>query len=188
MRLWRWLMAALLGFALAGCASTGSVDPKDETLSVVFGYFDMEDAPSGLDWVALRQYGGKDKEKDTYSLAAKDGLFFHVGVEPGSYQVDTFGSHGGFFSNPVRYNYGGKGRNATAVRIAKPGVYFLGAHKYVNHPGKGLFSADKFEMQPASAPSERELLQRLLKRMEGDSELKDYTRQVRMVKQRLGQL
>jgi hypothetical protein len=182
----RWLLPVVLAFALAGCASTTPVDPKDETLSVVFGYFDMKDAPSGLDWVALRQYGGKD-EKDTYSLAAKDGLFFHVGVEPGSYQVDTFGSNGGFFSNPVRYNYGGKGRNATAIRITKPGVYFLGSHRYVNHPGKGFFSADKFEMQPASTPGEKELLQRLLKELETDGDLKDYARQRQMVKQRLGQ-
>ena len=182
----RWLLPVMLAFALGGCATTESVDPKDETLSVVFGYFDMKDAPSGLDWVALRQYGGKD-EKDTYTLSAKDGLFFHVGVEPGSYQVDKFGSNGGFFSNPVRYNYGGKGRNATAIRITKPGVYFLGSHRYVNHPGKGFFSADKFEMQRASAPGERELLQRLLKRLETNDDLREYARQVRMVKQRLGQ-
>jgi len=182
----RWLLPVVLAFAVGGCASTTPVDPKDETLSVVFGYFDMKDAPSSLDWVALRQYGGKD-EKDTYSLPAKDGLFYHVGVEPGSYQVDTFGSNGGFFSNPVRYNYGGKGRNATAIRITKPGVYFLGAHRYVSHPGKGFFSADKFEMQPASAPGEKELLQRLLKQLETDGDLKDYARQRQMVKRRLGQ-
>lgn len=188
----RWWLPLVLAIALAGCASTSEpVDVKDETVSLVFGYFDMKDAPSGLDWVSLKKYDSKSKEGEWYRLAAREGLFFHVGVEPGSYQVDKFGGMGGvplLTRRPFEYDYGGKGRNATAVRIRKPGIYFLGAHRYVNHAGKGFFAADKFEMKPAQAPSEKELLQRLVKELETDKELAGYARQLRLAKQRLSQL
>lgn len=185
----RWLLPFLLALALGGCASTKSVDASDETLSLVYGYFDMKDAPSSLDWVSLKQYG--TKEGGWYHLRAKDGLFFHVGIEPGSYQVAKFGGMGGIpllTRREFEYDFGSKGRNRTAMRIAKPGVYFLGAHQYVNHAGKGLFAPDKFEMKPAQAPSEKELLQRLVKELETDKELSAYTRQLRLAKQRLSEL
>ena len=125
----RWLLPVLLMFALAGCASTRPVDPKDPSLSLIYGYFDMKDAPSGLDWVSLKQYGSKDG--GWYRLRAKEGLFFHVGVEPGSYQVDKFGGMGGIpllTRREFEYDFGSKGRNATAVRIAFAKVaHVLGA-------------------------------------------------------------
>lgn len=181
----------LLALALAGCASTPEpVDVADEKVSLVFGYFDMKDAPSGLDWVALKKYGVAG-EGEWYRMAAREGLFFHVGVEPGSYQVDKFGGMGGIAlltRRPFEYHYGGKGRNATAVRITRPGIYFLGAHRYVNHAGKGFFDADEFEMQRVAAPSEKELLRRLIKALEEDDELSGYARQIRLAKQRLAEL
>jgi hypothetical protein len=185
----RWIVPLILAFALGGCASNTPVDPKDESLSLVYGYFDMKDAPSSLDWVSLKQYGTKDA--GWYHLRAKDGLFFHVGIEPGSYQVDKFGGMGGIAfltRRPYEYDYGSKGRNRTALRISRPGVYFLGAHRYVNHAGKGFFEADKFEMQPAQGPSEKELLQRLVKELETDGEFAGYTRQLRLAKKRLAEL
>jgi hypothetical protein len=190
----RWLAALALAFLLAGCASTEDVDVKDETVSLVFGYFDMKDAPSGLDWVSLKRYGTPDDRERagwSYTLAAKDGLFFHIGIRPGSYQVDRFGGQGGIpllTRRDFEYDYGSKGRNRTAVRIDRPGIYFLGAHRYVNHAGKGLFAPDKFDMQPSKTPSEKELLQRLIKELEADKELAVYTRQLKLAKQRLGQL
>jgi hypothetical protein len=171
--------------ALVGCAGRSSVSPTDETLSLVFGYFDMNDAPTKAQWVGLKHYGGKDA--GTYTLAVQEGLFFHVGIEPGSYQVDKFGGSG-FLRGDYVYNFGGKGRNSTAIRIQKPGVYFLGAHRYVNHAGKGLFAPDKFEMVPAKAPSEKELLQRLIKLLETDRELAAYTRQLKLARERLAKL
>ncbi len=181
--------ALVLSVLVAGCAGTTPVSSSDETLSLVFGYFDMKDAPSKVQWVALKQYGGKDA--GTYRLAVEDGLFLHVGVEPGSYQVDKFGGSG-FLRGDYVYNFGGKGRNSTAIRIQKPGVYFLGAHRYVNHAGKGLFAPDKFDMeparQPAKSPSEKELLQRVIKRLETDRELQPYTRQLKLARERLARL
>ena len=188
----RAVVLFLLSMLVAGCASTPDpVDPADESLSLVFGYFDMKNAPSGVDWVSLKKYDSKDPKAGWYHLAAREGLFFHVGIEPGSYQVDKFGGMGGIpllTRRPFEYAYGGKGRNATAVRIQKPGVYFLGAHQFVNHAGKGFFEADKFDMERAKAPTEKELLQRLVKTLETDKEYVGYTRQLRLAKQRLSQL
>lgn len=188
----RWLLITLMAFVLAGCASgPGSVDTKDEILSLVFGYFDMKEAPSSLEWVSLKKYDSAKKEGEWYGLAARDGLFFHVGIRPGSYQVDKFGGMGGIpllTRRQVEYDFGSKGRNDTAVRIQKPGIYFLGAHQYVNHAGKGLFAPDRFEMKPAKTPTEKELLQRLIKEFESDKALAGYTRQLGLAKQRLAEL
>lgn len=185
------LSTLVMALMLTGCASAPPVDSKDETRSVVFGYFDMADAPSKLEWVSLRRYDSAQKPGEWYGLAVKDGLFFHVGIAPGSYQVEKFGGKGGIpllMPQQVEYNFGSKGRNSTAVRIREPGLYFLGAHQYVNHAGKGLFAPDKFEMVALTAPTEKELLARLVKEMESDKELSAYTRQLGLAKRRLAQL
>lgn len=186
LRCWAYLLGAVL--LLNGCASVPPVDPKDESVSIVFGYMDMTDAPSNLQWVSLKRYG--DKEPTWYDMAARDGLIFHIGIRPGSYQVEKFGGMGGIpFLTRQRYeyNFGTRGRNDTAMRIQKAGIYFLGAYKYVDHPG-GLFRADKFDMQPLKSPSEKELLQRLITVLEAESELKMYTRQIALAKKRLAAL
>lgn len=185
--LW-WMVGGLL--VLTGCATVNPVDPKDETRSLVFGYFDMKDAPSSLDWVTLKQYDKKGKDSVFYNLSAKDGLFFHVGIEPGSYQVARFGGVGGIpllTERHFEYDYGSKGRNETAVRVQQPEIYFLGAFKYVDHSG-GMFQADKFELKRSSQPTEREILQRLVKALETDKELRPYTRQLALAKRRLADL
>ena len=183
----RWLLASLAAMVLvAGCATTEPVDPKDTTSSLVFGYFDAKEAPSSIDWVSIKQYGGT---AGYYNVGIKDGLFWHVGVEPGSYQVEKFGGVKRvlIFGNEVEYNYGTRGRNETAIRIATPGVYFMGAHRYVPHAG-GFFAADQFEMRAAKSPSERELLVRLIAELEADKELRVYTRQIGLAKKRLAEL
>ncbi|MGH7206658.1 MAG: hypothetical protein ACREI2_10680 [Nitrospiraceae bacterium] len=182
-------MSSLLWLALVlgGCAGT-PIDPKDEVVSLVFGYFDMAEAPSNLQWASLKRYDVK--EPVWYDLAARDGLIYHIGIAPGSYQVEKFGGTGGIpllTRGPYEYNFGTRGRNETAVRIQKPGIYFLGAYKYIDHSG-GLFKADKFQMKPIKEPSEKQLLQRLITLLESDSDTKMYTRQIALAKQRLGEL
>jgi hypothetical protein len=183
----RRLLISLAGMAMmAGCASTPPVDPKDTTTSLIFGYFDAKDAPSSIDWISIKQYGGPS---GYYNVGIKDGLFWHVGVEPGSYQVEKFGGVKRLliFGSEVEYNYGTRGRNETAIRIATPGVYFMGAHRYVAHSG-GFFSADQFEMQAAKSPTEKELLARLIAELEADKDLRVYTRQIGLARKRLAEL
>lgn len=187
-RTWPSLVSVLvLVLVLSGCAGT-PIDPRDESVSLVFGYFDMADAPSNLQWVSLKRYG--DTDPAFYDLAVRDGLIFHIGIAPGPYQVEKFGGTGGIpflTSQRYEYNFGTRGRNDTAVRIQKPGVYFLGAYKYVNHSG-GLFRADKFEMKPVQQPSEKELLQKLITVLESERDTKMYTRQIALAKQHLAGL
>jgi hypothetical protein len=86
-----------------------------------------------------------------------------------------------------QYNYGTRGRNETAIRVTKPGLHFMGAYHCVAHDG-GLFAPDKFEMQPVASPTERELLSRILAEMGASQELRAYTRQIGLVKQRVAEL
>jgi hypothetical protein len=51
-----------------------------------------------------------------------------------------------------------------------------------------LFAPDKFEMKPVTTPTEKELLQRLVKELEADKELSGYTRQLGLAKRRLAEL
>ncbi|WP_019139984.1 hypothetical protein [Noviherbaspirillum massiliense] len=181
---WRIALVSFI-IVLAGCAGP-AVDPKDETLSLVYGYVDMTDAPSSLEWVSIKKYGG---QAGWYNVPAKDGLFWHIGIEPGAYQVEKFGGRGGSFltRRDHEYLFGTKGRNETAIRIQTPGVFFMGAYKYVDHAG-GFWKQGQFEMKALKAPSEKELLQRLIKELEADDEMREYTRQINLAKKRLATL
>ena len=176
-------LLGLLILLVTGCATSDPVDPKDPSLSLVYGYIDMADAPSSVEWVRVKLYDGKNQG---YLAATQKGLFFHVGVEPGPYQVERFGRHPTFFSNTeYTYNFGTRGRNETAIKVDKPGVYFMGAYKYIEVP-TGWFEQDKFRMERTQTPSERELLAKLLAILQDD--YSQYTRQIAMVRQRLAQL
>ena len=179
---------AVLSLMLMVAACAGArIDPKDESVSLVYGYFDMKDAPSSLEWVSIKRYGSD--EPAFYQIRTYDGLFFHVGVDAGPYQIERFGGVGGIPLLTRRefvYNFGTRGRNGSAIRVQKPDIYFMGAFKYVDHPG-GFFKADKFDMQATKQPTERELLQRLVKLLE-TNDYRDYTRQLGLAKKRLAQL
>lgn len=175
-----WISLTLLPLMLLGCA-TSNVDPNDTTRSVIFGYIDMSDAPTSLGYVRIKKYDDPDVG---YNLTAHKGLFYHVGVKPGPYQVDTFyGS--GFFAGDVAYDFGGKGRNATATIIRQPGVYFMGAHKY-SKVKTGFFEQGKFDMKKTARPTEKELLTGLLALMRKNN--KKYVRQIAMVERKLASM
>lgn len=184
------LGGAMATLGLAGCATPGDVAADDPKLSLVYGYIDMGGAPTPVKWVSLRCYSCKDP-REHYNLGARDGLFFHVGVDPGSYQIDTFGGEntylGVFAGTEHRYNFGTAGRNDSAVRIVQPGVHFVGAWRFVLHEGS-WFKPDRFSMQALSNPSEKELLGRVIARLQGDADLKPYRRTLAMAQQRHAQL
>lgn len=184
-----WLRVALasIGVGLVGCAAPReNVDPKAEHLSIVAGHIDMKDAPSRLGWVSIKAYGpGTDHH---YLARVEDGVFFHIGIEPGSYQIDRFGGlsgWGGFGGAAHEYEWGTKGRNATAIRIERPGVYFMGSHRYTPQR-TGLFEPGKFQMNSSPTPSEREVLQRVLRTVESDPTLRGYSLQIQRLRQSIG--
>ena len=173
----------------SGCAlfsKEDPVDPNDKTLSLVFGYFDLKDAPSwgGVDWVSIKQYKPKPSY---YGTDVEDGLFFHIGVaNKSSIQVDEFGRNTRWYSNATyTYGFGGNGRNETALVIKKPGVYFLGSYKYQPIEAASFFEADKFDMVKSKSPTEKELLTKVLKLIKEDSDYNIYHNQIKMVEKRL---
>lgn len=147
---------------LAGCASGPERNINDPTNSLVFGYVDMDDAPTGISYASLMQVAPPSKEP-YWGLAVRKGLFYSAYLPPGSYQLSRFGGSG-FWAGEHAYSFPRQG-NQTALRIDKPGIYFLGSYKYKTEKS-GMFEPGKFSMQKVSKPSEAELLKRILD--EGD--------------------
>lgn len=172
---------------LTGCggfrfADEETIDPNDQTLSVIFGYFDVSESPTDeLDWVSVKQY---KPEEGYYGCYVENGMYYYLGVRNGSIQVNKLGRSTRWGDN-VRhvFNFGGKGRNETARVIKKPGVYFLGSYKYKAAPDGSQFYMDKLE-----SPTEKDLLNKLLKKMKEDNDLKAYRHQISMIEKRLREL
>lgn len=190
LRIFLFLLLPVLMFN-TGCASLHNgtdVSPKDKSRSLVFGYFNMDDAPSwgGIDWVTFRQF---KPEKKYYQVPVNDGIFFHIGMPKSSLQVDSFGRSTRFYSNTVySYSFPSAGRNQTGKIIKKPGVYFLGAYKYKVIDSGSLFKADKFQMIKSKKPSEKTILKKVLKIMLLDKELAKYKYQIKRIRKRLKRL
>ncbi len=164
-RITGWL--ALLA-VLSGCAGGGhgrSID--DPTNSLVFGYIDMSDAPTAVKYAQIMQVA-PPTEKPYWGTDVKDGLFYTSYLPPGSYQLASFGGSG-FFKGEYQYTFPRQGRGATAVRISKPGIYYLGSYKYVKVK-TGMFQQGKFDIERVKTPTEAELLKRILDK---DSEIKN---------------
>jgi len=183
----RWTFVTLAALALVGGSMTAeAVDAKEDSTSLVFGYVDVKDAPASIDWVSLKRSGGRP---GYYRLGLTNGVYCYIGVEPGSYQVEKSGGVKGglIFGNAVEFEYGTRGRDATALRVGTPGVYFMGAHRFVAQDG-ARFAVGRFEMQAVQSPTEREVLERLIELLESDKDLKAYTREIGFAKRRLAEL
>ena len=181
--------ALLLSSSCALFSKEDPIDPNDKTLSVIFGHFDLKDAPSwgGVDWVSVKQYKPKQAY---YSCGVEEGLFWHIGVSKGaSIQVDQFGRGTRWYSNATyTYNFGGQGRNETSKVIKRPGVYYLGSFKYKPIESGSFFQPDNFDMIKSKTPTEKQLLIKLIDIMKKDSDLAIYKNQIRMMEKRLKQL
>lgn len=151
---------------LTGCSSSGPErDINDPTNSLVFGYIDMEDAPTGVEYATVMQVS-PPTEAPYWGLGVKKGLFYNSYLPPGSYQLSSFGGSG-FFAGQHEYSFPRQG-NQTSLRITKPGIYFLGSFKYIKVKS-GVFEQGKFSIEKINKPTEAELLKRIL---EENSEIK----------------
>jgi hypothetical protein len=147
---------------LAACGSS-SIGPErdinDPTNSLVFAYVDMSEAPTKIDGASLKPQG---EEGYWHMNVAKDGqLLSQPYLPPGAYQLSQLEGSGFFAGNNV-YRFPAYGRNETAVRIQKPGIYFLGSYRYTKVK-TGFFEGGKFAIERTNQPTELELLQRLEK-------------------------
>ena len=145
---------------LTGCAFSGkgrSID--DPTSSLIFGYIDMEDAPTSMDYAKVQQVAPRTDD-GFWTMGTDDGIMFNQYVPPGAYKVAHFGGSS-FFNGDHQYSFPTYGRNATAVSIEEPGIYFVGAYAY-REVETGFFEAGKFSIEPIEAPSEAAVLKTIL--------------------------
>lgn len=132
---------ALLAGGIAGCGKGAQIrlsPPAGADSSLVFGYFDMGEAPTHLGWVKVAyESGGASEELD---FTVQDGIFYRENVSRGSLSVTAFGgSTGGkFISIPklglrsfVNFRYDIPPQSLGEFTIDTPGVYFLGAFRYL---------------------------------------------------------
>src|SRR5262245_16257965 len=166
---------------VAGCAGGGhgrSVD--DPTNSLVFGYIDMGDAPTKISGASIMQVA-PPTDKPSWGMDVRNGLLYTYYLPPGSYQLASI-SGSSFWRGDYRYNFPRQG-NEQAVRISKPGIYFLGSYRYKGVK-TGWFEGGKFDVERVNTPTEAELLRRLL---EEDREIKGSAWEAK-IRQRLSQL
>ena len=159
MRHRNWLLFGLIAAGLLACASRGPErDINDSSNSLVFGYIDMADAPTSVAYASLVQVA-PPSNAPYWALAVRWGLFYHAALPPGSYQLSSFGGSG-VFSGQHKYNFPRQG-SQTALRIAKPGIYYLGSFKY-KKVSTGMFEQGKFAIEKIDKPSEADLLKLIL--------------------------
>lgn len=162
-----WLVLVLTLGLLAGCASDGPKrDINDPTNSLVFGYIDMDDAPTKVSYAWMVQVA-PPSDAPYWGLGVSKGLFYNSYLPPGSYQLSKLGGSG-FFAGQHEYSFPRQG-NKTGLRISKPGIYFLGSYKY-KKVKTGFFSQAKFAIEKINKPTEAELLKRIL---DEDDDIRD---------------
>ena len=177
-----WIVPALIAlWLLAACSSGGhgrSVD--DPSNSLVFGFIDMADAPTKINGASIMQVA-PPTDKPYWGMDVRDGLLYTYYLPQGSYQLASI-SGSSFWRGDYRYNFPRQG-NEQAVRISRPGIYFLGSYKYKGVK-TGFFEGGKFDIERVSTPTEAELLRRIL---EEDKTIKGSTWEAK-IRQRLSQL
>jgi len=171
-----WLLLCLA--LLQGC-SAHMRNPKESNASLVYGFIDMDEAPTDLDYATVRQYKPKPvDDKPYWHAAGVDGMFWYDQLVPGSYQLVSFGGSSWWRNASYNYNMPDFQKNETALVIKQPGLFYLGAYKYKD---AGSFFNPKFEMEKVTSPSEKELLTKLLPYSTG-------TQWEALIKKRLGAL
>lgn len=153
----------LASTALLVACGSGAIGPErdinDPTNSLVFGYVDMDEAPTKVDAAWLKPQGQEGYWQLGVIKHKPGQVFFQSHIPPGSYQLSSLRGSG-FFAGDNIYSFPTYGRNQTAVRIQKPGIYFLGAYRY-RKVKTGVFEGGKFEFVRVDSPAELELLQRV---------------------------
>ncbi len=154
-------------FGIGGCGGSKMVsEVSSPKASLVFGYLDMDEAPSKLDWVDMKQVHPKI-DKPYYHMRLDKGLFYFENVPSGSFQLSGFGGNGGFFSNAFyKYDIPSQTSENARLIIKNPGIYYMGTFKF-KKVKTGFFEKKKFDLEMVNSPGEKELLRQLLPYTEG---------------------
>lgn len=180
-RIWVALTTVAVLGLVAACGSSGPQrDINDASNSLVFGYIDMGEAPTKISGATIMQVA-PPTDKPYWGMGVRNGLLYNYHLPPGSYQIASI-TGSSFWRGDYRYNFPRQG-NEQAVRIGKPGIYFLGSYRYKGVK-TGFFEGGKFDIERVNTPTEAELLRRIL---EEDSAVKGSAWEAK-IRQRLSQL
>lgn len=180
-KLWVPLVIVLLALPQAADAKKGYLKEKPEkpNLSIVFGYIDMDEAPTKLGWISMKRVRPRTA-KPYYNFWVKKGFFYRASVPLGSYHFDSFGGYSGLRNTKFDFEFPNQGRGEMDPIIEKQGVYFVGSYKY-KKVKTGFFKPKQFDMIKVDGPSEKELLTQLL-------EYAKHPEWVRLIENRLKEL
>ena len=189
---WRHGLSMVALALLCSCATPPRLaDPTATDTSLIYMYVDLSEAPSDVRWFSLLLRPKADPEDVWESnLAIEDGVMSHISARPGAYNIEHFGGiKQGFLGAGTQwiYEYHGERNGIAPFIVDQPGVYFLGSYKLKFNKG-GLLSTPEFDLVRIAEPSEREVLQRLLQRLEKDEFSQAFTRQLTQARERLHNL
>ena len=152
------LSMACLAWTLFGCFFGGGpkvfTQRKPES-SVIFGYFDLKKAPSGLDGISFERMNTTDELRFSH-CAVRRNAFYHTRIPAGRYRMSSFRLSGNFFTSGFEYQ-SRSGDSIIELEVAPRSIVFVGSYRYLPQR-RGLFGPRRFDLVPASEPSEREVM------------------------------
>jgi hypothetical protein len=187
-----FVLLAVVVLIAVGCASgwheTNREDIAQPNVALLYGYMDMTDAPSPLDYFHIKQIKPETGKGTEWGFGCRDlgdkkFLFYHQAIPVGTYQLDEFGGtstvgflifilsrtlHKYSFMNADTMNPDLKkpsnDTNSSSLVIDEPGIYFLGRFKYVKVQEKD--GDESFTIEKISTPSQASVIQNLYKHMD----------------------
>lgn len=165
----KWFFLCALVLITSGCVSRGEVITDFSDRSAVYGWLDIKDVDANqLHNVVVYQYLPKT-DLPYYNVKVVEFhngyLYYSFAFPNGSFGLKSAtGQQCYVLCGKTVYNYdfGQQGDDVAKVRIAKPGVYNLGAYKLIE-VDTGLFEQSKFEVRKAdNAPTTYQMLEAML--------------------------
>jgi hypothetical protein len=166
----KWLTVVFALLINTACVTTGGERITDFTdRSVIYGWLDIEEVEANkLHGVTIYQYLPKTT-MPYFNVKVvefeKGYLYYSFAFPQGSFGLDTASGQlcillcGNTIYN---YDFGNQGDDIGKVRIAEPGVYYLGAYA-LSEVKTGFFEPGQFDIQSATnAPSEYDMLKAML--------------------------
>jgi hypothetical protein len=161
--------------ALSGCTlatskySVAREDAANKEAALVYGYFDMGDAPSLVQRMQVKRVLPRSDKPYLY-FGVDSELFYHEALTPGSYQISSLTGvpallHLGVFHVfPGNIHFYSMPAQGGGFRVAGSGLHYWGSYKFKRG---GTFFKPTFEFEPAKKPTELDVLKKLAGRVQG---------------------
>ncbi len=175
----------IAAFFIIDCSNSVSKKESHNTnsslkSSLIFGYIDMKNAPGKeLTGIHARRYPFKPKIYLDFEIDKGNLFWYSSVVKPGPYQIEEFYSYD-FIQETLEfgsyvYNFS-ISENKTAIRVKKPGIYFMGSYRYVMLKNK----RSDYDLITITNPSKKDLLIRL-RTMFIKMDKNKYSKQIKMI-------